>query len=71
MHYDFLESRNLGRQLTSSYVPHMHQTNGGNTPDDVWILHPIADTSDRTRFKRTPNHILRETEKANSVPTNR
>ncbi len=60
--------KTLGRRLPASYVAHMQQANGGNTPGDAWILHPIADTSDRTRLKRTANHILRETEKARQYP---
>jgi len=42
--------------------------NGGNTTDDRWILHPIADASDRTRLKRTANHVIRETEAARQHP---
>ena len=48
----------IGRELPESYIARTTQMNGGNTPDDRWILHPIADTSDRTRLKRTANHII-------------
>ena len=27
----------------------------------IWYLHPIKDTSDRKRLKRTCNHVLHET----------
>lgn len=60
--------RALGRNLPASYVAHMQKTNGGNTPDDRWLLHPIADTSDHTRIKRTARHVLRETEQARQHP---
>lgn len=41
----------------------MAQSNGGEVEadDDDWILHPIADTSDRKRLARTAKHIVRET----------
>src|SRR5215467_12514517 len=41
----------------------MMMSNGGRVLayDDVWDLHPILDTSDRKRLKRTCNDILHET----------
>lgn len=44
----------------------MKKENGGEieTPDDLWILYPVFDTSDRKRIKRTANHIVAETESA-------
>ena len=53
-----------GSQFPQSYADFMRKTNGGTTADDSWLLHPIEDTSDRTRIKRTCNHVLRETAKA-------
>lgn len=54
----------LGRQLPDGYVAHMQRANGGNTPDDRWILHPFFDATDRARIKRTAQHVLSETEQA-------
>jgi hypothetical protein len=55
--------RELGTKLPASYRSAMAQLNGGEVEvaDDVWQLHPIADTSERKRLARTANHILRET----------
>src|SRR4029078_8534863 len=41
----------------------MMASNGGQViaHDDVWELHPILDTSDRKRLKRSCNDILHET----------
>jgi hypothetical protein len=52
----------LGVRFPESYVLSMCASNGGNTPDDRWILHPIYDSSDRKRMKRTSNHVVRETQ---------
>ena len=56
--------RQLGASLPSSYKTAMSRSNGGEieAADDVWHLHPIADTSHRKRLARTANHIIRETE---------
>ena len=69
MPFDLAESfildaeRELGAKLPESYKAAMSRSNGGEieTLDDVWQLHPIADTSDRKRLARTANHVLRET----------
>ena len=55
--------RELGASLPVSYKTAMAQSNGGELEalDDVWQLHPIADSSDRKRLARTANHIIRET----------
>lgn len=54
----------LGASLPYSYRQAMRASNGGQVRayDDVWHLHPILDTSDRKRLKRSCNDILRETE---------
>jgi len=70
MPFDLAESfiheaeRELGAKLPVSYTAAMAQANGGEVEvlDDVWQLHPIADTSDRKRLARTANHVIRETE---------
>jgi hypothetical protein len=53
----------MGVRFPKSYIDFMRETNGGTTPGDGWLLHPIFDTSDRTRIKRTCNHVVRETER--------
>jgi hypothetical protein len=55
--------RQLGASLPVSYKTAMSRSNGGEieAADDVWQLHPIADTSDRKRLARTANHIIRQT----------
>ncbi len=62
--------RQLGANLPRSYTAAMARSNGGEveTQDDVWQLHPIADTSDRKRLARTANHIIRETASAKAWP---
>ena len=54
----------LGASLPYSYRQAMMTSNGGQVlvDDDVWDLHPILDTSDRKRLKRSCNDILHETE---------
>lgn len=69
MPFDLAESfilaaeRQLGASLPTSYKTAMARSNGGEVEaaDDVWQLHPIADTSDRKRLARTANHIIGET----------
>jgi hypothetical protein len=53
----------LGASLPHSYRQAMRASNGGRVLacEDVWHLHPILDTSDRKRLKRSFNDILRET----------
>ena len=53
----------LGASLPHSYRQAMMASNGGQVlvHDDVWDLHPILDTSDRKRVKRSCNDILYET----------
>ena len=53
----------LGAALPYSYRQAMMASNGGQVlvHDDVWDLHPILDTSDRKRVKRSCNDILYET----------
>lgn len=63
--------RQLGGSLPGSYKAAMSRSNGGEieADDDLWQLHPIADTSDRKRLARTANHIIRETASACAWPT--
>jgi len=53
----------LGAPLPFSYRQAMMASNGGELAayDDIWILHPILDKSDRKRLSRSCNDILRET----------
>jgi len=53
----------LAVPLPHSYRQAMMTSNGGQVIayDDVWELHPILDTSDRRRVKRSCNDILHET----------
>jgi len=53
----------LAAMLPHSYRQAMMTCNGGQViaHDDVWELHPIMDTSDRRRLKRSCNDILHET----------
>ena len=55
--------RKLQASLPFSYRQAMMTNNGGEVLayDDVWNLHPILDTSDRKRVKRSCNDILYET----------
>lgn len=70
MAFDLAESfileaeRQLGAALPASYRSAMARSNGGEVEslDDAWILHPIADATDRKRLARTANHIVRETQ---------
>jgi hypothetical protein len=61
----------LGASLPYSYRRAMVTNNGGRVLafDDVWDLHPILDTSDRRRLKRSCNNILRETEFMSDWPS--
>ena len=54
----------LGASLPDEYRRMMMQQNGGRfvVLDDDWTFHPIFDTYDKKRLKRSANHILRETE---------
>lgn len=58
--------KKLGAKLPSTYVKKMMQENGGQveTPGDSWALHPIFDSSDKQRLKRTCNDVVRETHNA-------
>ena len=54
----------LGLKFPEAYKQGMKVLNGGEieTSEDLWILHPFFDTSDRKRIKRTSNHIIAETQ---------
>ncbi len=54
----------LGARLPESYRCAMIGVNGGEieAAGDDWLLHPIADTSEKKRLSRTANHVLKETE---------
>jgi SMI1/KNR4 family protein SUKH-1 len=64
----FIEAaeRQLGRTLPRNLRKRLLRDNGGEVEaaDDDWNLHPVFDTTDRRRIKRTANHIIRETELA-------
>lgn len=53
----------LGARLPQDYVAELLKSNGGSVEadGDDWMLHPIADTSDRKRIARTANDVIRET----------
>jgi hypothetical protein len=61
----------LGAALPYSYRRAMMTNNGGRVLafDDVWDLHPILNTSDRRRLKRSCNDILRETKFMSDWPS--
>lgn len=54
----------LGAALPAPYREMMIEENGGRIAlgNEQWWLHPVLDTSDRKRLKRTCNHVLHETE---------
>ncbi|WP_412564208.1 SMI1/KNR4 family protein [Thalassobius sp. MITS945101] len=53
----------LGARLPADYRAAMCGRNGGTVfhLNEEWRLHPIADTSDRKRLKRTFNDVVLET----------
>ena len=53
----------LGASLPADYRSMMMQENGGCVAfgRELWWLHPIFDTTDKKRIKRTCNHIILET----------
>lgn len=53
----------LGVRFPIDFVAGMRALNGGEVRavDDVWVLCPFLDTSDRKRLSRTSNDITRET----------
>jgi hypothetical protein len=61
---------NLGVSFPSGLRARLLVSNGGEVKinDDAWQLHPVFDTTDRTRAKRTANHIVRETAAAREWP---
>jgi SMI1/KNR4 family protein SUKH-1 len=63
--YLIAAEQQLGARLPPPYRAAMLASNGGEieVEDDVWILYPIADNSDRKRIARTCNHVIRETER--------
>lgn len=60
----------LGVSFPASFVERMRRMNGGEVlaAGDSWTLFPFADTSDRTRIKRTASDIVRETKGARDCP---
>ena len=56
----------LGRRFPDDYRVAMQRRNGGELTIDseAWFLHPLQDTSDRKRIRRTANHVLYETSRA-------
>lgn len=55
--------KKLGIRFPANFIMGMKEHNGGNVRvlDDVWILQPFLDTSDKKRMARTSNDIVRET----------
>ena len=64
---DQTESK-LGLSFPESFRMGMVALNGGeiSTAEDLWLLHPFFDTSDKKHLKRTANDIIRETASAKS-----
>jgi hypothetical protein len=60
--------KELGLRLPESYRNRLKRDNGGEVEaaGDWWTLHPIFDQSSRKRLKRTCNHVLAETNSAQS-----
>jgi hypothetical protein len=58
----------LGVKFPPSFRQRMMRENGGEveTGDDAWQLYPFLDSSDKKRFARTCNDIIRETQYARS-----
>jgi hypothetical protein len=59
----------LGRALPAGLRERLRRDNGGDVAvegypgdDPVWQLHPVQDTGDRRRAKRTADHLVRATE---------
>ena len=53
----------IGARFPDAYRAMLMAKNGGHVMlgREQWSLHPIFDTSDRKRVKRTCNHVLAET----------
>ena len=53
----------LGRRLPAAYVTRMLRSNGGSVEvdDEIWVMHPVRDDSDRKRLARTCNDVVCET----------
>jgi hypothetical protein len=60
----------LGVRFPASFVVKMANQNGGSvsTEIDSWELYPFLDSSDRQRWARTCNDIVRETQLARQSP---
>ena len=58
----------LGLSFPDGFKNGMKELNGGEVEfdDEIWLIHPFLDSSDRKRIKRTANHIIVETESAKS-----
>ena len=56
----------LGRRLPDYLRSRLQKLNGGEIAlaDDIWMLHPVRDNSDRKRLSRTSNDIILETKTA-------
>jgi len=61
----------LGGKLPERYRGWITRSNGGEVEarKDTWQVHPLEDRSDRKRFARSANHVVRETEQARKWPT--
>ncbi|MNR26446.1 SMI1 / KNR4 family protein [compost metagenome] len=60
----------MGVRFPEAFRERLRRQNGGElvVGNEVWIVHPVFDSSDRKRVGRTANHILRETEAAREWP---
>lgn len=58
--------RMIGKSFPATMRAHLARSNGGevSTGDDVWLLFPVRDQSDRARLKRTSNDVVYETAQA-------
>ena len=54
----------LNRKLPEVYKEEIQEENGGEADvyEDIWELYPICDNSDKKRFSRTWNDIIKQTE---------
>lgn len=65
---EFLEAaeRELGRRFPEPLRSRLVGHNGGEVRDEEedWQLHPVWDSSDKERMRRSANHVVKETRQA-------